>query len=136
MGASIGSRCRLSDLGGFRRSRVQSRAAGYDIPGATPRAVSAEQGPIPRRGGENRTLVTELGEKPNPQIEPAEPPPGGVDAVEDVEYDEQPVVPDVWPIGNTALREGGVPDGVTEPEDTDQGASSDGASDPEKETPV
>jgi hypothetical protein len=81
-------------------------------------------------------LVTELGEKPTPRIEPAEPPPGGVDAVEEVEYDEHPVVPDVWHIGNTAVREGDVPDELTEPEDTDQGASSDGASDPEKEAPV
>ena len=78
--------------------------------------------------------MTELGEKPKPRIEPAEPPPGGVDAVEDVEHDEEPVVPDVWPLGNTPARD--VPDELTEPEDTDQGASSDGASDPEEEAPV
>lgn len=79
-------------------------------------------------------MVTELGEKPTPEVEPAEPPPGGVDAVVDLEYDEEPVVPDVWPLGNTPARD--VPDELTEPEDTDQGASSDGASDPEEEAPV
>jgi hypothetical protein len=79
-------------------------------------------------------MVTELGEMPTPQIEPAEPPPGGVDAVADLEYDEQPVVPDVWPLGNTPARD--VPAEVTEPEDTDQGASSDGASEPEQEAPA
>jgi hypothetical protein len=81
-------------------------------------------------------MVTELGEMPTPEVEPAEPPPGGVDAVVDLEYDEKPVVPDVWPVGNTAAREDDVPDELTEPEDTDQGASSDGASDPQEETPV
>jgi hypothetical protein len=81
-------------------------------------------------------MVTELGEKPTPQIEPAEPAPGGVDAVEEMEYDERPVVPDVWPIGNTAAREADVPDEITEPEDTDQGATSDGASHPDQEAPA
>lgn len=81
-------------------------------------------------------MVTELGEKPTPQIEPAEPPPGGADAVEEREYAEEPVVPDVWRIGNTAAREVDVPDEITEPEDTDQGASSDGASHPDQEAPA
>ena len=34
-------------------------------------------------------MVIDLGEQPTPEIEPAEPPPGGVDAVEDAEYDPQ-----------------------------------------------
>ncbi len=79
-------------------------------------------------------MVTELGEQPTPQIEPSEPPPGGVDAVEDLEYDEEPVVPDVWPLGNTPARD--VPDEVTEPEDTGRGASTDGASHPDQEAPA
>ena len=32
-------------------------------------------------------MVIQLGEQPTPQAEPAEPPPGGVDAVEDLEHD-------------------------------------------------
>ncbi len=38
--------------------------------------------------------MTDLGEQPTPEIEPAEPPPGGVDAVEDQLYAAEPVVPD------------------------------------------
>lgn len=79
-------------------------------------------------------MVTELGEQPTPQIEPAEPPPGGVDAVEEFEYEPDPVVPDVVLLGNTSARE--VPDEVTESEDTDQGASTDGASHPDQEAPA
>ena len=79
-------------------------------------------------------MVIQLGEQPTPQAEPAEPPPGGVDAVEELEYDPHPVVPDVVLVGNTPARE--VPAEVTEPEDTDVGASSDGASDPEQEAPA
>jgi hypothetical protein len=79
-------------------------------------------------------MVMDLGDQPTPQAEPAEPPPGGVDAVEDLEYEPHPVVPDVMPVGNTPVRE--APDEVTEPEDTDGGASSDGASNPEQEAPA
>jgi hypothetical protein len=77
-------------------------------------------------------MVTDLGDMPTPEIEPAEPPPGGVDAVEEQEYDVDPVVPDLTGFGN-ATPQDQVPDALTEPEDTDQGASSDGASEPEKE---
>ena len=79
-------------------------------------------------------MVIDLGEQPTPQIEPAEPPPGGVDAVDEVLYDPDPVVPDVVLVGNTPARE--VPTEVTEPEDTEDGASSDGASNPEQEAPA
>jgi len=79
-------------------------------------------------------MVIDLGEQPTPQIEPAEPPPGGADAVEEVLYHPDPVVPDVVLVGNTPARE--APDEVTEPEDTDDGASSDGASNPEREAPA
>ena len=40
-------------------------------------------------------MVNGLGEQPTPEIEPAEPPPGGVDAVDESEHDVPPVVPDV-----------------------------------------
>jgi hypothetical protein len=76
-------------------------------------------------------LVTDLGDQPTPEVEPAEPPPGGVDAVEDQLYATDPVVPDFASSLNPHVA---VPDLVTEREKTDQGASSDGASEPEKET--
>jgi hypothetical protein len=79
--------------------------------------------------------MIDLGEQPAPEIEPAEPPPGGVDAVEDQEYATNPVVPDLTGIGNTSSKDQ-VPEELIEPEETDQGASSDGASEPEKEAPA
>lgn len=78
-------------------------------------------------------MATELGEQPTPEIDPAEPPPGGVDALGD--EDESPVVPDLSPDDNPALEDA-TPDELSEPEDTDEGASTDGASEPEKEAPV
>ena len=79
-------------------------------------------------------MVTELGEKPQPEIEPAEPPPGGVDAVEERQFEESPVVPDLSQVGNEQSKDE-IPEAVTEPSETDQGASSDGASQPEQEEP-
>ena len=80
-------------------------------------------------------MVTDLGDMPTPETEPAEPPPGGVDAVEESLYDEQPLVPDLTQVGTERSRDA-VPDELTEPDETDEGASSDGASDPESEEPV
>jgi hypothetical protein len=77
-------------------------------------------------------MVTDLGEQPTPEIEPAEPPPGGVDAVEEAEYAPEPVVPDLSGVGNVAKDE--VPDAITEPDETDEGAANDGASEPDQET--
>lgn len=77
-------------------------------------------------------MVIELGEQPTPEVEPAEPPPGGVDAID--EEDAAPVVPDLSLLGNRAVED--VPDELREPEDTDEGASTDGASEPEKEAPA
>ena len=76
-------------------------------------------------------MMTDMGDQPRPEIEPGEPEPGGVDAIDDV--DERPVVPDLPLIGNAAIDED-VPDALSEPEDTDTGAASDGASEPEKES--
>jgi hypothetical protein len=80
-------------------------------------------------------MVTDLGERPTPEIEPAEPPPGGVDAVEDTEYEPDPLVPDLSGVGNVAAKNE-VPDEITEPDETDEGPTSDGASEPEKEAPA
>ncbi len=77
--------------------------------------------------------MTDLGEMPTPEAEPAEPPPGGVDAVEESLYVPDPVVPD---LGSSLHPDLAVPSGVAEGEDTDDGASSDGASEPEKESPA
>ncbi|MGC4110816.1 MAG: hypothetical protein QM747_10410 [Nocardioides sp.] len=61
--------------------------------------------------------MDELGDPPTPEIEPAEPPPGGVDAVEESLYEPQPLVPDLSQLGNEGGR-GEVPDELTEPEET------------------
>jgi hypothetical protein len=79
--------------------------------------------------------MVELGEQPSPEIEPAEPPPGGVDAVEEYEYEPEPLVPDLSLVGNEQGKDE-IPGEVTEPDGTDDGASSDGASEPEKEAPA
>ena len=77
--------------------------------------------------------MTDLGEQPTPEIEPAEPPPGGVDAVEEQEYEPHPVVPDLASVTNPDVD---VPEAIAEGDDTDEGASSDGASNPEEESPA
>jgi hypothetical protein len=79
--------------------------------------------------------MTDLGEQPTPETEPAEPPPGGVDAIDYAEYEVDAVVPDLSGVGNTAAKDQ-LPDEVAEPEETEDGASSDGASEPEKESPA
>ena len=74
-------------------------------------------------------------EQPTPETEPAEPPPGGVDAIEYVEHEVGPWFPTSagWA---TPTAKDVIPDEVTEPSATDGGASSDGASEPEKESPA
>ncbi len=80
-------------------------------------------------------MVTELGEQPTPEIEPADPPPGGVDAVEESQFGEAPVVPDLTQLGNEPAKDQ-LPEDLAQPEETEDGASSDGASEPEKEDPA
>jgi len=80
-------------------------------------------------------MVTDLGEQPRPEIEPGEPPPGGVDAVDESLYEEQPLVPDLTPVGNERGKDE-MPDALAEPEETEDGATSDGASNPEQEDPA
>jgi hypothetical protein len=75
-------------------------------------------------------MATDLGEQPTPEIEPAEPPPGGVDAVDDVLYEEQPLVPDMSRLGNEGAKD--APAEVTEPEDTDTEATDTEVSDTER----
>jgi hypothetical protein len=80
-------------------------------------------------------MVTDLGEQPTPEIEPAEPPPGGVDAVEETQFEAQPVVPDLSQIGNEGSNDA-VPDEVTEPDETDTAATRDETVAPEEEAPA
>jgi hypothetical protein len=80
-------------------------------------------------------MVTDLGEQPSPEIEPADPPPGGVDAVEESQFAVPPLVPDLSRVGNERAKDD-LPDEITEPEETNDGASGDGASEPEQEDPA
>jgi hypothetical protein len=80
-------------------------------------------------------MVTDLGEQPKPEIEPAEPPPGGVDAVEKTAFDEQPLVPDLSRVGNERSKDD-IPDAVTEADETDTAATRDGSDVDEEESPV
>jgi hypothetical protein len=78
-------------------------------------------------------LLTDLGEKPQPEIEPPEPPPGGVDAVEEALYGLDPVAPDLPAALNPHLT---VPDPVAKGEDTSTAATTDGATEPQEESPA
>jgi len=80
-------------------------------------------------------MVIDLGEQPTPEIEPAEPPPGGVDAVEEVLFEEQPLVPDLSRVGNESSKDE-IPDAVTEPDDTDTAATRDGDEPVDQEDPA
>jgi hypothetical protein len=84
--------------------------------------------------GEKR-MVTDLGEQPLPQIEPAEPPPGGVDAVEESLYEDPPLVPDLTRVGNE-LSKDEIPDAVTDRDETGTAATRDGDVAEEEESPA
>lgn len=73
-----------------------------------------------------------LGPLPDPAIEPKEPNPGGVDAIEP--DDAPPAVHDLDPDNNPAIEDV-APEEIKQPEETDSGEpSSDGATEPEKES--
>lgn len=75
-----------------------------------------------------------LGPQPDPVIEPKEPNPGGVDAIEG--DDAPPAVHDLDPESNPAIEDA-APDELKEPEETDSGEpKTDGASEPESESPA
>ena len=113
--------------------RCRSRAGWVRDWRATPRSASERDAPSPTARGRERTaMVTDLGEQPTPEIEPAEPPPGGVDAVEESQYDEPPLVPDLARVGNEHAKDE-IPDAVTEPERDRPGARVDGDERAEKE---
>jgi hypothetical protein len=80
-----------------------------------------------------------LGPKPEAITEPPERWPGGADSVADEEkygaIPDQPTVPDLSPADNPAIEDA-APDEISEPEDTDTEATTDGASEPQKEDPA
>jgi hypothetical protein len=77
--------------------------------------------------------MIELGDQPEPEIEPAEPPPGGVDAVDDEQYATTPVVPDLTGLGNALLKDE-APAELSEPEETGDGERTDDAGEPVTES--
>lgn len=78
-------------------------------------------------------MSTDLGDMPEPSIEPGEPSPGGVDAIEDrFAAAKGPVVPDLGPEDNPAVDDA-APEELKQSDKTDTGPSSDGATEPEKE---
>ncbi len=80
-----------------------------------------------------------LGAQPEPEIEPAEPNPGGADAInKDAPFagDERaPLIRDLHPDHNPEVEDH-VPDEISMSEDKKQEGEGDGASEPEKEEPV
>lgn len=80
-----------------------------------------------------------LGDMPEPEIEPAEPNPGGVDAINDnapFAGDERSMLGrDLDPEQNPEVEDH-VPDEITMPDDKQQEGEGDGASEPEREEPA
>lgn len=78
----------------------------------------------------------DVGPKPEPLIEPSEPNPGGVDAIDGGDESE-PTIPDLSPESNPAVDDA-APDQMTEGEDTSTQATEneDDPIEPEKESPA
>ena len=80
----------------------------------------------------------DLGPKPEPQIEPGEPNPGGVDAIDGGDaHDEQPTIPNLPTSKNPAVDDA-APDEMSEGEDTSTQATQNGDRpiEPEEESPA
>ena len=84
-------------------------------------------------------MTEKLGARPEPEIEPPEPNPGGVDAINDdtpfAGDEPEPLARDLHPDLNPEVEDH-VPDEITMAEDKQQEGEGDGASDPEKEDPA
>lgn len=82
--------------------------------------------------------MSHLGPKPDATIEPGEPMPGGVDAI-DAETPEEPLIPDLPTEKNPAIDDA-APDEMKQTEDTSTRATEsedgDGDVDPEDEAPA
>lgn len=79
------------------------------------------------------TDTSDLGPMPDPQIEPKEPNPGGVDAVD--EDDAPPAVHDLDPEDNPAVEDA-APNEIRELEDTETAATSGNEVDSQDESPA
>lgn len=77
----------------------------------------------------------DLGPMPDPVIDPGEPNPGGVDALDSRDHAVELTIPDL-PSALNPATENQVPDAIKLPDKTDNAATSDGASEPEKESPA
>lgn len=77
----------------------------------------------------------DLGPMPDPLIEPGEPNPGGVDALDGGDHAVELTIPDLPSASNPALEDQ-APDAIKQPDETDIAATTDGASEPEKESPA
>lgn len=75
----------------------------------------------------------DLGPQPDPVIEPGEPHPGGADAIDDT--GSNPIARDLDPEDNPAVDDV-LPDAVAEPDEKSQAPTTDGASEPESESPA
>jgi hypothetical protein len=86
-------------------------------------------------------MSKDLGPKPDAQIEPGEPNPGGVDAVDADQGTAEPAIPDLPTDKNPAVGDE-TPDEVTQGEDTStagtdaSGAEGDSPGDDQGETPA
>jgi hypothetical protein len=78
-------------------------------------------------------LPDDLGPKPDPAVQPKEPNPGGVDAID--ADDGPPAVPDLDPQANPATEDR-TPEEIRRPDGTEAEATTDGASEPTKESPA
>lgn len=78
-------------------------------------------------------MTSDLGPMPDPEIDPKEPNPGGVDRIDTDEFPS--VVNELDPDANPAVEDA-APDEIKQPEDTDTEATSDGASNPQEEDPA
>ena len=80
--------------------------------------------------------ASDLGPKPEPEIEPGEPAPGGVDAIGDGQH-TSPTIPDLTMADNPAVDHVSVPEALQEGEDTSTQATRDeGSMSGEKESPA
>ncbi len=83
-------------------------------------------------------MTDDLGKMPDAVAEESEPAPGGVDSADNPKYGyspDEPTTPDGNPSDNPAVDDVS-PAELREPEVTNEGASTDGASEPESETPA
>jgi hypothetical protein len=78
-------------------------------------------------------MTSNLGPMPDPEIDPKEPNPGGVDRIDTNEFPT--VVNELDPDVNPAIEDA-APDELKQPEESQDGPHSDGASNPEEEDQV